>query len=57
MSKIKIPMMKRSVDGKSNLAFRGFVCTHRVSCFCHRLLDDADRVRSLRSRIYALLGD
>ena len=50
-------MMKRSVDGQSNLTFRVFVCAHRVSCFCHRPLDDADRVRRLRSRIYALLGD
>ena len=52
-----IHMMKSSVDGKSNLTFRVFVCAHRVSCLCHRLLDDADRVRSLRSRIYAFLGD
>lgn len=49
--------MMKSVDGKSNLTFRVFVCADRVSCFCHRLLDDADRIRCLRSRIYALLGD
>ncbi len=41
----------------TNLTFRIFVCAHRVSCFCHRFLDDADRVRGLRSWIYALLGD
>jgi hypothetical protein len=42
---------------QTNLTFRILVRAHGVSCFCHRLLDDADRVRRLRSRIHALLGD
>lgn len=40
-----------------NLAFRILVCAHGVARFRHRLFDDADRIRCLRSRVYALLGD